>query len=150
MSNVLSITNRMIYEKWIKLTDMCRTQVDLQFQWYFCCCLFLLHTYYTFSALTLLVGRQQGHPACKKLEWWGAAMVICLEWGANLHMVQLMPLPLTVFCFSKVQIGFPFLVPAHLGSPGKRAIKCVCMLMIIWESVYQTSEMFCQVVHFLI
>jgi len=49
-----------------------------------------------FSALTLLVGRQEGHPACKKTEWWGAGMVICLELGADLHMAQLMPLPLTV------------------------------------------------------
>jgi len=47
-------------------------------------------------ALTLLVGRQEGHPACKKTEWWGAGMVICLERGADLHMAQLMPLPLTV------------------------------------------------------
>jgi len=39
-----------------------------------------------FSALTLLVGRQEGHPACKKTEWWGAGMVICLERGADLHM----------------------------------------------------------------
>jgi len=39
-------------------------------------------------------------------------MVICLERGADLHMVQLMPLPLTVSCFSKIQIGFTFLVPA--------------------------------------
>ena len=38
-----------------------------------------------------------------------------------------MPLPLTVSCFSKIQIGFTFLVPAHLGSPGKRAIKRVCV-----------------------
>ena len=71
-----------------------------------------------FSALTLLVGRQEGHPACKKTEWWGVGMVICLERGADLHMAQL-PLPLTVSCFSKIQIGFAFLVPAHLGSPGK-------------------------------
>jgi len=42
-----------------------------------------------------------------------------------LHMAQLMPLPLTVSCFSKIQIGFTFLVPAHLGSPGKRAVKRV-------------------------
>jgi len=49
-----------------------------------------------FSALTLLVGQQEGHPACKKLEWWGAGVVICLERGADLHMVQLMPLPLTL------------------------------------------------------
>ena len=47
-----------------------------------------------FSALTLLVGRQEGHPACKKTEQWGAGMVICLERGADLHMAQLMPLTL--------------------------------------------------------
>jgi len=45
-------------------------------------------------------------------------MVICLEQGADLHMAQLMPLPLT---------GFTFLVRAHLGSPGKRAVRRVCM-----------------------
>jgi len=54
-------------------------------------------------------------------------VVICLERGADLHMAQLMPLPLTVSCSSKVQIGFTFLVPAHLGSPGKRAVKWVCV-----------------------
>ena len=54
-------------------------------------------------------------------------MVICLERGADLHMAQLMPLPLTVSCFSKIQIGFTFLVPAHPGSPGKRAAKRVCV-----------------------
>jgi len=70
-----------------------------------------------------LVGRQEGHTACKKLEWWDAGMVICLERVADLHMAQLMPLPLTVSCFSKIQIGFAFLVPAHLGSPGQRAVK---------------------------
>ena len=83
---------------------------------------------FAFSALTLLVGRQEGHLACKK-QWWGAGVVICLERGADLHMAQLMPLPLTVSCFSKIQIGFAFLVPAHPGSPGKRAVKwgCVCV-----------------------
>ena len=57
-------------------------------------------------------------------------MVVCLEQGAALHMAQLMPLPLTVSCFSKIQIGFTFLVPAHPGSPGQRAVKrlCVCVL----------------------
>ena len=79
-----------------------------------------------FSALTLLVGWQEGHPACKKTEWWGAGVVICPERGADLHMAQLMPLPLTVSCFSKIQIGFTFLVPAHPGSPGQRAVKRVC------------------------
>jgi len=56
-------------------------------------------------------------------------MVISMERGADLHMFQLMPLPLTVSCFSKIQIGFAFLVLAHLGSPGKRAVKreCVCV-----------------------
>jgi len=59
-------------------------------------------------------------------------MVICLKRGADLHMAQLMPLPLTVSCFSKVQIGFTFLVLAHLGSPGQRAVKraCACVYMI--------------------
>ena len=52
-------------------------------------------------------------------------MVICLERGADLHMAQLMPLPLTVSCFSKIQIGFTFSVAAHLGNPAKRAIKRV-------------------------
>ena len=57
-------------------------------------------------------------------------MVVCLERGAGLHMAQLMPLPLTVSYFSKIQIGFTFLVPAHLGSPGQRAVKraCVCYM----------------------
>ena len=54
-------------------------------------------------------------------------MVISLEQGADLHMAQLMPLPLTVSCFSKIQIGFTFLVPAHPGSPGKGAVKSVCV-----------------------
>jgi len=75
--------------------------------------------------LTLLVGRQEGHPACKKTEWWGAGVVICLERGADLHIAQLMPLPLTVSCSIKIQIGFTFLVPAHPGSPGQRAVKRV-------------------------
>ena len=49
--------------------------------------------------------------------------------NAYLHMAQLMPLPLTVSCFSKIQIGFTFQVPAHLGSPGPRAVKRVCNSM---------------------
>jgi len=50
-------------------------------------------------------------------------MVICLERGADLHMAQLMPLPLTLSCSSKIQIGFTFLVPAYPGCPGKEAVK---------------------------
>ena len=58
-------------------------------------------------------------------------MVICLERGADLCMAQLMPLPLTVSCLSKTQIGFTFLVPAHVGSPGKRAVKRVCVCVCV-------------------
>jgi len=54
-------------------------------------------------------------------------VVICLERGADL-----MPLLLTVSCFSKIQIGFTFLVPAHLGSPGQRAVKRVCVCFGYW------------------
>ena len=54
-------------------------------------------------------------------------MVVCVEQGADLHMAQLMPLTLTVTCFSKIQIGFTFLVVAHLGSLGKKAVKRVCV-----------------------
>ena len=61
-------------------------------------------------------------------------MVICLERGADLHMVQLMPLPLTVSCFSKIQIGFTFLVSAHPGSPGQRAVKRVCVCVCVCVS----------------
>ena len=83
--------------------------------------------------MTLLVGRQEGHPACKKLEWWGAGVVIFLERGADLHMAQLVPLPLTVSCFSKIQIGFTFLVPAYPDSPGQRAVNvCSSSVIINW------------------
>jgi len=59
-----------------------------------------------FSALTLLVGRQEGHPACKKLS--GGVLALCLERGADLHTAQLMPLPLTASCYSKIQMVLPF------------------------------------------
>jgi len=81
-----------------------------------------------FSALTLLVGRREGHTACKKLSggvlaWRGyPSGVRCI-----LHMAQLMPLLLTVSCCSKIQIGFTFLVPAHPGSPRQRAVKRACV-----------------------
>jgi len=65
----------------------------------------------------LLVGRQEGHLACEKLS--GGVLVWSCECGADLHMARVMPLSLTVSCFSKIRIGFTFLVPAHLGSPGK-------------------------------
>ena len=56
-------------------------------------------------------------------------MVICLERDADLHMAQLMPLPLTASCSSKIQIGFTFLVPALPGSAGLRAVKQVCVFV---------------------
>jgi len=75
--------------------------------------------------------------------WWQACdlrvldreggVVICLERRADLHMAQLMPLPLTVSCFSKIQIGFTFLVPAHPGSSGKRAVKRMCVCVFVCE-----------------
>jgi len=79
-----------------------------------------------------LGGRKSIWPV--KTEWWNAGVVICLERNANLHMGQLMPLPITVSCFSKIQIGFTFLVPAHPGSPGQRAVKrvvCVCVCVCV-------------------
>ena len=91
-----------------------------------CCCCF-----FAFSALTLLVGRQEGHPACKKTEWWGVGVVICLDRGADLHTAQLMPLLLTISCFSKLQMGFTFLVPAHPGNPGQRTVKRVCVCVCV-------------------
>ena len=59
-------------------------------------------------------------------------MVICLERVAELHMAQLMPLPLTVACFSKIQIGCAFLVLAHPGSHEKRPLNvCVCVCVCV-------------------
>jgi len=41
--------------------------VDFCYVWVYVFLNILLNA---FSALTLLVGRQEGHPACKKTEWW--------------------------------------------------------------------------------
>ena len=80
-------------------------------------------------------------------------MVICLERDADLHMAQLMPLPLTVSCFRKIQIGFTFLVPAHLGSLGKRAIKRVfvfvrCLFAASQFGQKQSEMAFIVVIHY--
>jgi len=79
-----------------------------------------------FSASTLL-GVRKGIRTVKKTACWGAGVVISLERSADLHTAQLMPLPLTGSCFSKIQIGFTFLVPAHPGSPGQMSVKRVCV-----------------------
>jgi len=92
-----------------------------------------------------LGGRKGIRPV--KNDGWDAGMVICLEQGADFHMAQLMPLPLTVSCFSKIQICCTLLVLAHPGSPGKRAIKRVCMgnqsilqhISIFFSYFYATS-----------
>ena len=97
---------------------------------------------------TFLVPAHLGSPGKRPLngwvllasEWWGVGVVICLERGADLHTVQLMPLPLIVSCFSKIQTGFTFLVPAHPGSPGKRAVKRVSYLTIYQQYSEQISH----------
>jgi len=84
-----------------------------------------------FSSLTLFVGWQEGHRPVKT-EWLGAGVVICLGQGVDVHMAQLMTLPLTISCFSKIHIGFTFLAPAHPGNPGqdpesRKTVVCVCV-----------------------
>ena len=87
--------------------------------------IFLACYHVAFSALTLLVWRQEGHPACKNLS--GGVLAWLSVWSEVQTCIW--PLPLTVSCFSKIQIGFTFLVPAHPDSPGKKAVKraCVCV-----------------------
>jgi len=96
----------------------------------FLSCLF--HLCISFSALMLLVGRQEGHLACKKLS--SGVLVWLSVWSEvpDLHMAQLISLPLTVCCFSKIHIGFTFLVPADLFSPGKGPLNgCVCVCVCV-------------------
>jgi len=100
------------------------------------CCMCVCHksTYLltclrAFSALTLLVGRQEGHPAGKKLSggllaWlsvWSEVQTCIWPSWCHCHSLSL--------CFSKIQIGFTSLVPAQPGSPGQRAVKRVCVLL---------------------
>jgi len=127
-----------------------------------------LHIYYIFLCLTLFIwnqkslnprvditstmpsvlwrcwlgGRKGIRPVKKVVGCWHG---ICLEQGADLHMAQLMPLPLTVSCSSKIQIDFTFLVPAHLGSPGKRAVKRECVDITSTLGLFQASSLW----HFL-
>jgi len=55
------------------------------------------------------------------------------------YTTEKMPLPLTVSCFSEIQISFTFLVPAHPGSPGKRAVQwvCVCVYLLLFSRYSQ-------------
>jgi len=74
-------------------------------------CIFACHLIgfmIAFSTLMPLVGQQEGHPTCKKTEWWDAGVVLCLGQGADLHMAQLMPLPLiTISYSSKYRLVLP-------------------------------------------
>ena len=89
---------------------------------YFCPCVVVL------QSLMLFVGRQEGHSVCKKTDWWGAGMVICLRWGADLRMAQLTPLPLTVSCFSKCRLVLPFWYRLTWVVPDKGPLSgCVCV-----------------------
>ena len=120
--SLASVKSRLVLPFWYRPTRVVLEKGPLNV-----CVTWLLSA---FSALMLLVGRQEGHQICKKTEWWGAGIVICLQRGADLHMTQLMSLPLTVSCFSKIHIGFTFLVLAHLGSPGKGPLNgSVCVLL---------------------
>ena len=95
-----------------------------------------------FSALTLCwLGGRKGIWSVKKLS--GGLLVWLSVWseGADLHMAQLMPLPLTVSCYSKIQIGFTFLVLAHPGSPRKRAVKRMCVCMCVSLLTYAFSAL---------
>jgi len=76
-------------------------------------------------------------------------MVICLERGADLHMAQLMPLPLAVSCFSKIQIGFTFLVPSDPRSPGQRAVKraCLCLSLCVCVCAYVLARSLAHLSH---
>jgi len=82
---------------------------NVEFFYLFVCLSLCLFVYFAFSALTLLVRWQEGHPACKKTEWWDAGMVMCLGQGADLHMAQQMPLPLTISCSSKSILVLTFI-----------------------------------------
>ena len=76
-----------------------------------------------------LGGRKGIRPV--KTEWWGAGVVVCLERGADLHMAQLMPLPLTVSCFSEIQIAWyrPTWVVPEKGPLNGCVCVCVCIFV---------------------
>ena len=77
-----------------------------------------------------------------KTEWCGAGMVVCLERYADLHMAQLLPLPLTVSCFSKIQIGLPFWywLTRVVAEKGPLNV-CVCVHRPMFVAVYVCTYM---------
>jgi len=87
----------------------------------------IIHYFQCIDAVGWVAGRASG---LYKTEGWGADVVICLERSADLHIAQLMPLPLTVSCFSKVQIGLPFWYRLTRVVPDKGLLNgCVCMFV---------------------
>jgi len=66
-----------------------------------------------------------------KTGWWGAGMAICLGQGVDLHMAQLMPLPLTVSCFSKIQISSGTGSPSNPGQNPEGCKKEVCVCVCV-------------------
>jgi len=87
-----------------------------------------------------LGGRKSIRP--EKTEWWGVGMVICLEQGADLHMAQLMPLPLTISCFSKIQMVLPFWYQLTQIVLDKAPLNgCVCVLHAYSTFCYNLSKM---------
>jgi len=106
-----------------KLSDICRAGI-------LSVCILPYYMLNAFSALTLLVGRQEGHPVCKKLSdgvlmWlsvWSEVQTCIRPSWCHYHSVS---------CFSKIQTGFAFLVSAHPGSPRQRAVKRVCVCMCL-------------------
>jgi len=70
--------------------------------------------------------------SCLDPVWWGTGVVICLQWGADLHMAQLMPLPLTVYCFSEIQIGYTFFGNRLTRVVPEKGPLNMCVCVCVW------------------
>jgi len=78
-----------------------------------------------------------------KTDWWDVGMIICLERGADLHMAQLMPLPLIVSCFRKIQIGLPFwyrLTREVLEKGPRKGVRNVPIITLLHEDDFLTQK----------
>jgi len=119
-------------------------QQDISFKpVHFVIIIFTMEHLQCFDAVGWAAGRASGL---------GAGMVVCLGRGADLHMAQLMPLTLTVFCFSKIQIGFTFLVPAHPSNPRQSPEGCemdVCVCLYYGSLVFFFADLKSCIVLFL-
>ena len=101
-------------------------------------CVWLPSVLFAFSALTLLVGRQEGHPACKKTERWGVGVVICLERGADLHMAQLMNCHSLSLASVKSRLVLPlwyWLTQVVLDKGPLNVCVCVCVCIYTMSHV---------------